>query len=56
LEEKAAALVQKSNMAVEIRCGDHATPSTRKGWHFNFNDKRRSLGRYCSLEGSGHGV
>jgi hypothetical protein len=40
--------------AVGIRCAGHATPSTRKGWHYA--DKRRSLGRHSSLADYGHGV
>jgi hypothetical protein len=53
LEEIVAAPVYKTeNTAVEIRCADHATPSTRK----NFADRRRSLGRYSSLASEGHGV
>jgi hypothetical protein len=35
---------------VGICCADYATPSTRNVGT-NFSDKRRSLGRYSSLEG-----
>jgi hypothetical protein len=38
-----------------IRCADHATPSVRKSSHY-FANKRRSLGRHCSLADQSHGV
>jgi hypothetical protein len=41
--------------AVGIRGADHVAPSIRK-FGTNFADKRRSLGWYSSLAGSGHGV
>jgi hypothetical protein len=40
---------------VGVRCADHATPSIRKSWQY-FANKRRLLGRHCSLADQSHEV
>jgi hypothetical protein len=57
LERKVAAPVYKTeNTAVGIRHAHHVALSIRKKVDNYFTDKRRSLGRCCSLADSDHGV